>query len=161
RARYDVASMRSIVVAGAPCPMRVKEEALAYFGPVLYEFDGSCQSCATPPARRPPPPSRRKPPSCGRAAPDIELAILDDDGRPVPTGRPGELHVRRYPGVFDEYYKKPEATRETGRGDWLSVGDVAWMDDEGFVYICDRKRDMIISGGVHIYPADSDAGLQR
>jgi acyl-CoA synthetase (AMP-forming)/AMP-acid ligase II len=63
--------------------------------------------------------------------------------------------------VFDEYYKKPEATRETARGDWLSVGDVAFMDDEGFVYICDRKRDMIISGGVNIYPAEIEDVLQR
>ena len=103
----------------------------------------------------------RKPHSCGRAAPGVELAILDDDGRPLPTGQPGELHVRRYAGVFDEYYKKPEATRETARGDWLSVGDVAWMDDEGFVYICDRKRDMIISGGVNIYPAEIEDVLHR
>jgi len=159
RARHDVSSMRSIVVAGAPCPMRVKEEVLAYFGPVLYEFYGSTELGIATVLR--PEDMLRKPHSCGRAAPEIELAILDDDGRPVSTGQPGELHVRRYVGVFDEYYKKPEATRETTRGDWLSVGDVAFMDDEGFVYICDRKRDMIISGGVNIYPAEIEDVLHR
>jgi acyl-CoA synthetase (AMP-forming)/AMP-acid ligase II len=159
RARHDVSSMRSIVVAGAPCPMRVKEEVLAHFGPVLYEFYGSTELGIDTVLR--PEDMLRKPHSCGRAAPHIELAILDDDGRPVPTGRPGELHVRRHVGVFDEYYKKPEATRETARGDWLSVGDVAFMDDEGFVYICDRKRDMIISGGVNIYPAEIEDVLHR
>jgi fatty-acyl-CoA synthase/long-chain acyl-CoA synthetase len=103
----------------------------------------------------------RKPGSCGRAAPGVELAILDDAGRPVAAGAPGELFVRRYEGVFDEYYKKAQATAETTRGDLLSVGDVAWMDDEGFVYICDRKRDMIISGGVNIYPAEIEDALHR
>jgi long-chain acyl-CoA synthetase len=59
--------------------------------------------------------------------------------------------------MFEEYWKRPEATRQTQRGEWRSVGDVAWMDDDGFVYICDRKRDMIISGGVNIYPAEIEA----
>jgi fatty-acyl-CoA synthase/long-chain acyl-CoA synthetase len=159
RARYDVSSMRSIVMAAAPCPMRVKEQVLAFFGPVLHEFYGSTElgiNTVLAPAEM-----LRKPGSCGRAAPGVELAVLDDDGRPVPPGRPGELHVRRGDGVFDGYYKNETATRETARGDWLSVGDVAWIDDEGFVYICDRKRDMIISGGVNIYPAEIEDVLHR
>ncbi len=159
RARHDVSSMRSIVVAGAPCPMRVKEEVLAYFGPVLYEFYGSTELGINTVLA--PEDALRRPGSCGRAAPGVELAILDDAGRPVAPGRPGELHVRRYEGVFDGYYKKEAATRETARGDWLSVGDVAWMDADGFVYICDRKRDMIISGGVNIYPAEIEDVLHR
>jgi len=159
RARYDVSSMRSIVMAAAPCPMRVKEEVIAYFGPVLYEFYGSTELGVNTILR--PEDVLRKPGSCGRAPEGIELAILDDDGRPVPTGEAGELYVRRNPGVFDEYYKNPEATRHTVRGDWLTVGDVAYMDAEGFVYICDRKRDMIISGGVNIYPAEIEDALHR
>jgi fatty-acyl-CoA synthase/long-chain acyl-CoA synthetase len=159
RARYDVSSMQVIVVAAAPCPMKVKEDVLRYFGPVLYEFYGSTELGVNTVLR--PEDVLRKPGSCGRAAPGVQLAILDDAGRPVKSGEPGELFVRRYPGVFDEYYKKPEATRETQRGDWLSVGDVAWMDADGFVYICDRKRDMIISGGVNIYPAEIEDVLHR
>ena len=159
RARYDVSSMRSIVVAAAPCPMRVKEQILEMFGPVLYEFYGSTElgvNTVLAPAD-----VLRKPGSCGRAAPGVELAILDDDGKPVPTGTPGELFVRRYSGVFDEYYKNPTATAQTSRGEWMSVGDVAWIDADGFVYICDRKRDMIISGGVNIYPAEIEDALHR
>ena len=159
RARYDVSSMRAIVMAAAPCPMRVKEEVLATFGPVLYEFYGSTElgiNTILGPAD-----ILRKPGSCGTAAPGVELAVLDDEGRPVAVGQPGELYVRRYAGVFDEYYKNPEATRQTTRGDWLSVGDVAYLDEEGFVYICDRKRDMIISGGVNIYPAEIEDALHR
>ncbi|HEV8472150.1 MAG TPA: AMP-binding protein [Methylomirabilota bacterium] len=159
RRRYDASSMRAIVVAAAPCPMRVKEQVVAHFGPVLYEFYGSTELGVNTILK--PEDVLRKPGSCGRAAPGVELAILDDAGRPVRAGSPGELYVRRYDGVFDEYYGKPQATAETARGDWLSVGDVAWMDDEGFVYICDRKRDMIISGGVNIYPAEIEDALHR
>jgi acyl-CoA synthetase (AMP-forming)/AMP-acid ligase II len=159
RARYDVSSMRALVIAAAPCPMRVKEQALAMFGPALYEFYGSTELGINTVLR--PEDMLRKPGACGRAAPGVELAILDDDGRPVPTGTAGELFVQRYSGVFDEYYRNPAATAQTARGEWLSVGDVAWMDDEGFVYICDRKRDMIISGGVNIYPAEIEDALHR
>jgi acyl-CoA synthetase (AMP-forming)/AMP-acid ligase II len=159
RARYDVRSMRSIVVAAAPCPMRVKEQVVEMFGPVLYEFYGSTELGINTVLR--PEDVLRKPGSCGRAAPGVELAVLDDDGRPLPAGTPGELFVRRYNGVFDEYYRNPAATAQTARGEWMSVGDVAWLDAEGFVYICDRKRDMIISGGVNIYPAEIEDALHR
>jgi acyl-CoA synthetase (AMP-forming)/AMP-acid ligase II len=159
RARYDVSSMRVVIVGGAPCPNAVKEETLDYFGPVLYEFYGSSELGINTILR--PEDMLRKPGSCGRAAPGIELAILDDEGNPVPTGQPGELHVRRYQGMFEHYHKKPEATAEATRGEWVSVGDVAYLDDEGFVYICDRKRDMIISGGVNIYPAEIEDALHR
>jgi len=159
RARYDVASMRVLVIAAAPCPTRVKEQAVAVFGPALWEFYGSTElgiNTILPPAD-----VLRKPGSCGRAAPGIELVLLDDAGLPVPTGTAGELYVRRFPGMFDGYYKDSAATREAQRGEWASVGDVAWMDDEGFVYICDRKRDMVISGGVNIYPAEIEDVLHR
>ena len=159
RARYDVRSMRSIVVAAAPCPMRVKEQIIAMFGPVLYEFYGSTELGVNTVLR--PDDVLRKPGSCGRAAPGVEVAVFDEEGRPVPAGTPGELFVRRYSGVFDEYYKNPAATAQTSRGEWMSVGDVAWIDAEGFVYICDRKRDMIISGGVNIYPAEIEDVLHR
>ncbi|PYN18263.1 MAG: acyl-CoA synthetase, partial [Candidatus Rokuibacteriota bacterium] len=159
RKRYDVRSMRSIIVAAAPCPMRVKEEVLAYFGPVLYEFYGSTElgvNTILTPAD-----VLRKPGSCGRAAPNVELALLDDDGRPVAVGEPGEVYIRRFEGMFDGYYKNAEATSQTRRGEWYSVGDVARVDAEGYYYIGDRKRDMIISAGVNIYPAEIEDALHR
>ena len=159
RQRYDVSSMRSIVVAAAPCPMRVKEQVIAMFGPVLYEFYGSTELGINTILR--PEDVLRKPGSCGRAAPGVEVTVLDDDGKPRPSGQPGELFVRRYNGVFEEYYKNEAATAQTARGEWMSVGDVAWIDADGFVYICDRKRDMIISGGVNIYPAEIEDTLHR
>jgi acyl-CoA synthetase (AMP-forming)/AMP-acid ligase II len=136
RARYDVSSMRSLVVAAAPCPMRVKEAALAYFGPCLYEFYGSTELGINTILR--PEDVLRKPGSCGRAAPNVEIALLDDDGRSVPAGEPSEVYVRRFGGMFDSYYKNADATRQTERGGWHSVGDVAWVDAEGFYTLCDR-----------------------
>jgi acyl-CoA synthetase (AMP-forming)/AMP-acid ligase II len=151
--------MRVIVVAGAPCPMQIKEDVARVLGPVLYEFYGSTELGINTVLR--PEDALRKPNSCGRAAPGTELAILDDAGQPVAPGTPGTLYVRRTLGVFDGYYKNDTATRETTLGEWLTVGDVAWMDADGFVYICDRKRDMIISGGVNIYPAEIEDVLHR
>ncbi|MCZ7527281.1 MAG: AMP-binding protein [Acidimicrobiia bacterium] len=159
RSRHDVSSMRVIVVAGAPCPMRVKEQVIELFGPVLYEFYGSSELGINTILR--PEDVLRKPGSAGKAAPGLELAVLDESGDPVPVGQPGELYVRRYEGMFEGYHKNEEATAEASRGDLVSVGDVAYLDDEGFVYICDRKRDMIISGGVNIYPAEIEDALHR
>jgi fatty-acyl-CoA synthase/long-chain acyl-CoA synthetase len=159
RARYDVSSMRAIIMAAAPCPMSTKERVLDYFGPVLYEFYGSTELALNTVLR--PEEMLRKPGSCGRALPGVEIAVLDDFGEPVPVGTPGELFVKRSGATLDEYYKKPEATQRMARGDWLSVGDVAYLDDEGFVYICDRKTDMIISGGANIYPAEVEEALHR
>ncbi len=158
RSRYDVSSMRVLLGGGAPCPNPVKEEAMAFFGPCLYEFYGSSElgiNTVLPPAD-----VLRKPGSCGRPV-GVEIAVLDADGQPVPTGEPGELYVRRYMGMFDHYHKQPEATAAAARGEWVSVGDVAYLDDEGYVYICDRKRDMVISGGVNIYPAEIEDVLHR
>jgi len=159
RARYDVSSMRAIIMAAAPCPMRVKEGVVAHFGPALYEFYGSSELGVNTILR--PEDVLRKPGSCGRAAPGKAIALLDDDGRPVAAGEPGELYVRRFPGLLDEYYRDPEATAKMQRGEWYTVGDVAYVDADGFYYICDRKRDMIISAGVNIYPAEIEDVLHR
>jgi acyl-CoA synthetase (AMP-forming)/AMP-acid ligase II len=159
RARYDVSSMRALIMAAAPCPTSVKEKVVAHFGPVLYEFYGSSELGVNTILR--PEEVLRKPGSCGRAAPGKEIALLDDDGRPVPLGEPGELYVRRFPGMLDEYYRDPAATERMRRGEWYTVGDVAYLDAEGFYYICDRKRDMIISAGVNIYPAEIEDVLHR
>jgi acyl-CoA synthetase (AMP-forming)/AMP-acid ligase II len=77
------------------------------------------------------------------------------------VGEPGELYVKQFSGILDEYYKDPAASAAMRRGDWYSVGDVAYRDAEGFYYICDRKRDMIISAGVNIYPAEIEDALHR
>jgi fatty-acyl-CoA synthase/long-chain acyl-CoA synthetase len=101
----------------------------------------------------------RKPGSCGKPIPGVEILLVDEDGDEVTTpGDPGEVYIRSE-GTFATYYKDPEKYEASKRGDFLSVGDIAYWDDEGYLYICDRKSDMIISGGVNIYPAEIEAVL--
>ncbi len=102
----------------------------------------------------------RKPGSCGLPAPGVELKLFDDDGNEVTEpGVPGELFIRSA-GVFNTYHKAQDKYEEDRRGDFHTVGDVAYRDDEGYFYICDRKKDMIISGGMNIYPAEIEAALE-
>ena len=105
----------------------------------------------------------RKPGSCGKPAPGVEISLRDADGNEVTgTGpeHPGELFVRST-GVFSQYYKQPESYEAARQGDFHTVGDIAYRDDEGYLYICDRKNDMIISGGMNIYPAEIEAALEQ
>ena len=105
----------------------------------------------------------RKPGSCGKAAPGVEVRLFDDDGNEV-TGigpdHPGELFVQSA-SVFADYYKQHDKYEADMRGDFHTVGDIAYRDDEGFFFICDRKKDMIISGGMNIYPAEIEAALEQ
>ena len=104
----------------------------------------------------------RKPGSCGKEAPLVEIRLYDDEGGVVTDTGPeatGELFVRS-PGVFADYYKQHDKFEEDHRDGFQTVGDIAYRDDEGFLYICDRKKDMIISGGMNIYPAEIEAALE-
>jgi len=104
---------------------------------------------------------RRKPGSCGQAAPGVEIKLFDESGRAVTEpNAPGEVFVRSA-NTFVDYHKAAEKSTASRRGDFLSVGDIAYRDAEGFYYICDRKSDMIISGGMNVYPAEIEAALER
>ena len=155
RGRYDVSSMRAVILGAAPCPFSLKQRAIAYFGEVLWEFYGATETGFNLLLR--PEDQLRKPGSAGRPLDGQEIRLLDDQGNPVPDGQPGEVWVRN--GQLAVYYKKPEATDRSMRDGFFSVGDVAYRDEDGYYYICDRKIDMIISGGVNIYPAELEACL--
>jgi fatty-acyl-CoA synthase/long-chain acyl-CoA synthetase len=104
---------------------------------------------------------RRKPGSCGRAAPGVEIRLYNDAGREINDPNvPGEVYVRSA-NTFLAYYKAPDKTAAGRRGEFASVGDVAYRDEEGYYYICDRKSDMIISGGMNVYPAEVESVLER
>jgi fatty-acyl-CoA synthase/long-chain acyl-CoA synthetase len=104
---------------------------------------------------------RRKPGSCGQAAPGVEIKLFDEAGCEVTEpGKPGEVYVRSI-NNFVDYHKAREKFDANRQGDFLSVGDIAYRDAEGFYYICDRKSDMIISGGMNVYPAEIEAALER
>jgi long-chain acyl-CoA synthetase len=155
RDHYDVSSMRSVILGAAPCPHSLKERAIEYFGEALWEFYGATETGFNLVLR--PEDQLRKPGSAGTPPDGQEILLLDDLGQPVPDGEPGELWVRN--NWLAAYYNKPEATERSMRDGFFSVGDVAYRDADGYYYICDRKIDMIISGGVNIYPAEIEACL--
>jgi acyl-CoA synthetase (AMP-forming)/AMP-acid ligase II len=162
KARYDRSSMRIMLANAAPWSFALKQAYLADFPPdSLWEVYGSTElgiNCVLPPQDQ-----LRKPGSCGKPAPSVEIRLLDADGNEVTgTGpvHPGELYVSSA-GVFSEYYKQPESYRAAAHGDFHTVGDIAYRDEEGYYYICDRKNDMIISGGMNVYPAEIEAALEQ
>lgn len=159
-ARYDRSSMRRMVANAAPWSFALKEQYLELFPEdSLFELYGSTElgvCTILGPADQ-----RRKPGSCGRPAPGVEVTLFDEAGRRI--GQPrvaGELYVRSE-SAFKTYHKAQEKFEECRRDDWLSVGDIAYFDEEGYFYICDRKNDTIISGGMNVYPAEVEAALER
>src|SRR5213592_767785 len=151
----DTSSLRALIIGAAPCPYVLKVRAEAVFGRVLWEFYGATETGVNTVLR--PEDQLRKPGSCGTAVPGQEIRLVDAEGRDVPDGTPGEFMVRNT--WLAEYYKRPDATSSSLHDGYFSVGDVAYRDDEGYYYICDRQIDMIISGGVNIYPAEVEAVL--
>lgn len=153
--RYDIRSLRSIILAGAPCPYILKARTAERLGELLWEFYGATETGIVTLLR--PEDQLRKPGSCGKVGPGQEILLLDGAGNEVPVGVAGEMWARN--SWLAEYYNKPEATAGNMRDGFFSVGDIAYRDEEGYYYICDRRIDMVISGGVNIYPAEIEAVL--
>jgi fatty-acyl-CoA synthase/long-chain acyl-CoA synthetase len=150
-----------MIANAAPWSYNLKQQYVADFPPEsLWEVYGSTELGVNTVLR--PQDQLRKPGSCGEAAPMVEIRLYDDDGNVVEGTGPqatGELYVRS-PSVFADYYKQHDKFEEDNRDGWQSVGDIAYRDEEGFFYICDRKKDMIISGGMNIYPAEIESALE-
>jgi long-chain acyl-CoA synthetase len=154
RRRYDVSSLRNVLHAAAPCPADLKRRMLEWWGPVIYEYYGATEGGGTL-AR--PDEWLRHPGTVGRAWEGAEIRILDDEGKEKPTGEPGTVYMKLIQDF--EYRGDARKTRDGRRGDFFTVGDVGYLNDEGYLFLCDRKIDMIISGGVNIYPAEIEAVL--
>jgi len=156
---YDRSSMRRMIANAAPWSTALKKAYLADFPPdSLWEVYGSTELGVDTVLA--PEDHLRKPGSCGLPAPGVEIRLLDADGGEVTEpGVPGELYVRSA-NVFRTYHKARDRYDEDRRGDFHTVGDIAYRDDEGYVYICDRKKDMVISGGMNIYPAEVESALE-
>ncbi|MGH3263006.1 MAG: class I adenylate-forming enzyme family protein [Trebonia sp.] len=161
-ARYDRSSMRVMLANAAPWSYALKQQYVAHFPPEsLFEVYGSTELGVDTVLL--PQDQLRKPGSCGRPAPGIEIKLVGDDGDEVTgTGpeHPGEVFIRSK-SVFDAYYKNDASYAENRQGDYHTVGDVAYWDEEGYLYICDRKSDMIITGGMNVYPAEIEAALEQ
>ena len=157
RKKYDMSSLRHIIHAAAPCPPDVKRAMIDWWGPVIYEFYGSTESGAVTFANSED--ALRKPGTIGKISPGAELRFIGDDGRELPQGEIGEIYSRIAANPDFTYHNKPEKRAEIDRDGFITSGDVGYIDADGYVFLCDRKRDMVISGGVNIYPAEIESVL--
>jgi acyl-CoA synthetase (AMP-forming)/AMP-acid ligase II len=154
-ATADLSSMRSLVANAAPVPYALKQEIVAKLGDgFLFEVYGSTELGVD--AVLPPEEQLARPGSCGRALPGVELRVVGEDGRDLPPGEPGKLLVRS-PNAFSGYHGRTESIGDDEG--WKSVGDVAHLDADGYLYIRDRGGDLVITGGMNVYPAEVEAVL--
>lgn len=157
--KYDLSTMRVLISAGAPLATRTKVDILDFFpGVDLHEFYGSTESAITLNIK--PQDITQKDRSVGQPFPLVECLILNDKQEPVKQGEIGELYFKA-PYLLDEYYKNPEETAACFYKDYFTTGDMAMQDEEGFYYVVDRKKDMLISGGVNIYPREVEEVLYQ
>ena len=163
----NLANLKTIIYGGAPMYLADLEDALAVFGPRLAQIYGQGETPMTitalskaDHADRHHPHWRERMQSVGTARTDVEVLVVDDDDQPLPVGEIGEIIVRG-DVVMPGYWQQPEASAETLRGGWLHTGDVGSFDDEGYLTLRDRSKDLIISGGMNIYPREVEETLLR
>ncbi len=155
RAKYDCSSTRAMVHAAAPCPIEIKQRMIAWWGGSIWEYYAATEGGGSIVS---PEEWLRKPGTVGKAWANSELKIFDDEGGECATGTPGTVYMLRGQADF-EYYKDKEKTDKARRGRYFTVGDIGYLDEDGYLFLCDRKADMIISGGVNIYPAEIESLL--
>ncbi|MEU4201470.1 acyl-CoA synthetase [Streptomyces sp. NPDC026294] len=155
RARYDVTSMRHAIHGAAPCPDHVKRAMIDWWGSCVEEYYAASEGGGAFATAED---WLKKPGTVGRAWPISELAVFDDDGERLPPGELGTVYMKMTTGGFS-YHKDENKTRENRIGDFFTVGDLGHLDEDGYLFLRDRKIDMIISGGVNIYPAEIEAAL--
>ncbi|MGA6166505.1 acyl-CoA synthetase [Amycolatopsis magusensis] len=155
RERYDVSSLRCMIHGAAPCPPEVKRQMLDWWGPVVTEYYAATEGGGTAINGEE---WLRKPGSVGKPWPGSTIKVLDEDGKELPTGEIGTVYMRMGDSKF-EYHKDREKTERARVGDLFTLGDVGHLDEDGYLYLHDRRNDMIISGGVNIYPAEIEGEL--
>jgi len=157
--RWRPRELRALVSGGAPLRQATKERVIEALGDgMLYENYASTEAGSLTNLR--PADQLRKPGSVGLPTPCTQIRLVDDAGNDVPTGEVGEIHART-PTLFSGYWGRPEATEAVFRDGWVTCGDYARRDEEGYLYIVDRKDDKIISGGVNVYPREIEESLAR
>ena len=156
RSRYEVSSLSHVIHSAAPCPIPTKRAMLDWWGPVIYEYYGATEGGGT---LATPEDWEKKPGTVGKPWPISEIKVLDDDGNELPPGQIGTVWMKMGDRKF-EYHKDSDKTASTwNEQGFFTVGDAGELDEDGFLFLRDRKSDMIISGGVNIYPAETESVL--
>jgi long-chain acyl-CoA synthetase len=157
RTQYDLSSIQWVLHTAAPCPEWAKREMISWFGPVIYEMYGSSEG--TGPAICDSHEWLAHPGTVGKASARVEYSIVDDDGNDLPAGEIGTIYARR-PEGGPEYHGSPEKTAASRLPDGrFTVGDLGWLDEDGYLFLADRRVDLIITGGANVYPAELEATL--
>jgi long-chain acyl-CoA synthetase len=158
KARYDISSLRWVSHGAAPTPVHVKQRMIAWWGPILYKYYAATEGGTFLVDSEE---WLRRPGTVGRSIEGRPVKILDEAGHPVPAGQPGYVYfVAPTEGRF-EYFKAPEKTAAAYRGDFYTLGDIGYLDEEGYLFLTGRSAETIISGGVNIYPQEVDDVLSR
>jgi long-chain acyl-CoA synthetase len=158
RTRFSGGSLEAVWHGAAPCPPDVKRRMIDWWGPVISEYYGSTEGSivSTVSAEE----WRTRPGTVGKPTPLVEVTVRDDAGRALPAGEPGQIYVRSLMGSDFEYHNEPAKTADAHLEPGVyTFGDIGYLDGDGYLYLSDRKIDMIISGGVNIYPAEIEAVL--
>ncbi|GAA2594277.1 acyl-CoA synthetase [Streptomyces axinellae] len=155
REAYDVSSMRHAIHGAAPCPDHVKRAMIEWWGKCVEEYYAASEGGGAFATAED---WLKKPGTVGRPWPISELAVFDDEGNRLPPGELGTVYMKMNTPGFS-YHKDEGKTRKNRIGDFFTVGDLGYLDEEGYLFLRDRKIDMIISGGVNIYPAEIESAL--
>jgi long-chain acyl-CoA synthetase len=155
RTRHDLSSLRLVVHGAAPCPVAVKHAMIEWLGPIVVEYYASTEGAGTLVDATT---WLQRPGTVGRVHRE-QIRVGDDDARPLPAGEVGTIWLQSLPGEEFEYFGDPDKTARSRRGAWYTLGDHGYLDDDGYLFLAGRSAEVIISGGVNIYPAEVDAVL--
>jgi long-chain acyl-CoA synthetase len=155
RNKYDISSLKFVLHGAAPCPVPVKQRLIEWLGPIVHEYYGATEGIGTHVDSET---WLKKPGTVGKPTPG-HVKIFDDNGAELGPDQVGTVYIQSPAQTRFDYYKDGQKTKQAYRGDYFTVGDVGYLDAEGFLYLTDRSANLIISGGVNIYPAEVEAVL--
>ncbi len=156
RAQYDISSLRHILHGAAPCPVSVKQRMIEWVGPIIMEYYAATEGVGSFVDSNT---WLEHPGTVGRPFGPGQVIIGDEAGTELPAGEIGLVYIKSPAATRFQYFKDEEKTASSFRGEYFTLGDVGYLDDDGFLYLTDRSANLIISGGVNIYPAEVDAVL--
>jgi long-chain acyl-CoA synthetase len=155
RRRYDLSSLELVLHGAAPCPVPVKRAIIEWLGPIVQEYYSATEGSASAVDSET---WLKKPGTVGKPSPEGQVRVLDEAGHDAPPGTVGTVYLKAPEARF-EYYKDAKKTRSAFRGDYFTLGDVGYLDQDGYLFLTDRSADLIISGGVNVYPAEAESVL--